>query len=98
MKLAVMFQMQCKQSVITTFSNLRASVTFCFIYTDVPFFIPKLNFKIFQIEDLAGGETDRFCGELAPFMWESRGSRVRLAYSQVDDDSGLSAVYSLQNI
>lgn len=52
----------------------------------------------FQIEDLVGGGTDLFCGDRSPFMWESRGSRVRLVYSQVGAEFGFSANYSMLNI
>ena len=58
----------------------------------------SVYFYLLQIEDLVGGETDLFCGEHQRFIWESRGSRVRLVYSQLDDMYGFSAQYSMQDI
>lgn len=50
------------------------------------------------IENLVDGEVDEFCGEHQPFIWESHGSRIRIVYSPLDNETGFTAKYSIQDI
>ena len=58
----------------------------------------SLMIDAFQIENLVGGEAETFCGEQQPFIWESRGSRIRIVYSPLDIESRFKAQYSMQDI
>ena len=60
-------------------------------------FIISTCILCFQIENLVGGDRETFCGEHQPFIWESRGSIIKITYSPLDDASGFSAKYSMQD-
>ncbi|XP_045194121.2 A disintegrin and metalloproteinase with thrombospondin motifs 18-like isoform X2 [Mercenaria mercenaria] len=56
------------------------------------------NESCLRIKDIDADDEDVFCGELSPFIWESRGSNVRLVYEQSFGNKGFDASYTVKDL